>query len=83
MSITRWDRRKKIKVVVFDLEELCNPKIEDSKLWRRVTKAVQGESNVLVAVNKRALMFSEKIRLWVRDVWEGTIPRLESSGPEE
>ena len=83
MSITHRDRRKKIKVVVFDLEELCNPKIEDSKLWRRVTQAVQGESDVMVAVNKRALVISEKSWLWVRDVWEGTIPRLESPGQED
>ena len=59
---------KDIKVVVFDLEELCNPKIEDSKLWRRVTQAVQGESDVLFVVNKRALVISEKSGLWVRDV---------------
>ena len=44
---------------------------------------MQGESNVLVAVNKRALVISEKSGLWVRDVWEGTIPRLESPGQEE
>ena len=62
---------------MFDLEKLCNPKIEDSKLWRRVTQAVQGESDVLVVVNKRALVISEKSGLWVRDVWEGTIPRLD------
>ena len=42
-----------------------------------------GEYTGRPAVNKRALVISEKSGLWVRDVWEGTIPRLESPGQEK